>query len=154
MIDTHNTTLAVQVGVDLLLKGRLVHVARANRDAERDCLLFRLAGDVLPHSNTGVDAAALLEQGADGAARALGRDEDDVNVGRRHDVGIVLVHDGEAVREVERLALGDEGRNGGPGLRLRGVGEQIHDDSTALNGVFDREEGLTRDLRNECPAKN
>jgi len=36
--------------------------------------------DVLPHNNGRVDATALLEERADGVARALGNDEDGVDI--------------------------------------------------------------------------
>lgn len=56
---------------------------------------------------TYVDTTALLEEGADGTARALGSDEDNVNILGGDDTGVFLVDDGEAVAEVEGLALGD-----------------------------------------------
>jgi hypothetical protein len=67
-----------------------------------------------------VDATALLEERADGAARALGGDEDDVDVLWGYDLGVLFVHDGETVREVESLALGDEQRELLPCRRLCG----------------------------------
>jgi hypothetical protein len=79
-VSTHHATLAIQVRVDLLLGHGLVHIARANSDAECGGLLFRLARDVLPHGDGRVDAMAFLEERADGAARALRNDEDDVDV--------------------------------------------------------------------------
>jgi hypothetical protein len=72
--------LAVQVGVDLLLEGGLVE-----------------------DSNGRVDTAALTEEGADGAAGALGGDENDVDVGGDLDLGEVLEDGREAVGEVEGL---------------------------------------------------
>jgi hypothetical protein len=95
--------LAVQVGVDLLLEGGLVEVAGADGDTESDSLLLGLAGDVLEDSNGRVDTAALTEEGADGAAGALGGDEDDVDVGGDLDLGEVLEDGREAVGEVEGL---------------------------------------------------
>jgi hypothetical protein len=49
------------------------------------------------------------------------------------------------VREVEGLALGDERGELGPGLGLGGVGEEVHDDGSSVDGLLDREEGLSRD---------
>lgn len=43
------------------------------------------------------------------------------------------------------LALGQLGLDGGPGLRLGGVAEQVHDDGTAGDGLVDIEEVLARD---------
>lgn len=104
MDTTHEAaTLAVQVGVDLLLEGGLVEVAGADGDTESLGLLLGLAGDVLEDGEGGVDATALTEEGADGAARALGGDEDDVNVLGDVDVGDILEDGGEAVGEVEGL---------------------------------------------------
>ena len=142
-----NTTLAVEVRVDLLLKGGLVKVAGADGDTEGDGLLLGLAGDILPDGNGRVDPTALLEEGADGAARALRGDEDDIDVSGGDDVGVLLVDDGEPVGEVEGLALGDERGDGGPGGRLGGVREEVHDDGTTVDGLLDGEEGLTRHLR-------
>ena len=70
---------------------------------ERDSLLLGLAGDVLEDGDGGVDATALLEEGADSAAGALRGDEDDVNVGGDLDLGEVLEDGREAVGEVESL---------------------------------------------------
>jgi hypothetical protein len=95
--------LTVKVGVDLLLKGGLVEVAGADGNTEGNSLLLGLAGDVLEDGDGGVDATALLEEGADSAAGALGGDEDDVNVGGNLDLGEVLEDGREAVGEVESL---------------------------------------------------
>lgn len=95
--------LTVQVGVDLLLEGGLVEVAGADGNTEGDGLLLGLTGDVLVDGDGGVDTAALTEERADGAAGALGGDEDDVDVGGDLDLGEVLEDGGEAVGEVEGL---------------------------------------------------
>lgn len=96
-------TLAVQVGVDLLLEGGLVEVAGADGHAEGNGLLLSLAGDVLVDGERGVDAAALTEERADGAARALGSDQDDVDVLGDINLGEVLEDGGETVGEVQGL---------------------------------------------------
>src|SRR5258708_11879602 len=93
----HHAALAIQVRVDLLLERGLVHISRANSDSERSSPLLRLARDVLPHGDRRVDTTALLEECADGAAGAFGGDEDDVDVLWGYDLGILFVHDGEAV---------------------------------------------------------
>lgn len=97
--------LAVEVGVDLLLEGCLVEVTRADGDAEGDGLLLGVAGDVLVDGDGGVDAAALAEEGAHGAAGALGGDEDDVDVLGDLDLGEVLEDGGETVGEVKSLGI-------------------------------------------------
>jgi hypothetical protein len=52
---THqDATLAVQVGVDLLLKGGLVEVSGADTDTEGDGLLPGLAGHILVNSDRGL----------------------------------------------------------------------------------------------------
>ena len=43
------------------------------------------------------------------------------------------------------LALGQLGLDGGPGLGLGGVGEKVHDDGTAGDGLIDIEEVLSGD---------
>lgn len=62
-----------------------------------------LAGNVLEDSDRRVDTTALTEESADGAAGALGSDEDDVNVLRDLDLGEILEDWGETVGEVEGL---------------------------------------------------
>ena len=138
--DTHHTALAIQIRVNLLLERGLIHITRANGNADGRGLLLGLARDVLPDGDRRVDATTLLEERADGATRALGRNEDDVDVRRRHDFGVLLVYDGEAVREVERLALGDERRELGPRRGLGGIRKQVHDDRPSLDRLLDREE--------------
>jgi hypothetical protein len=101
------TTLTVEVRVDLLLKSGLVHVSGTDGNTEGDSLFLGLAGDVLEDSDGRVDTAALTEESADGAAGALGSDEDDVNVLGDFDLGEVLEDGGEAVGEVESLRLLD-----------------------------------------------
>lgn len=97
------TTLTVEVRVDLLLKGGLVEVTRANGDTHGNGLLLGLASDVLEDGEGGVDTTALTEKTADSAAGALGSAEDDVNVLGDIDMGAVLENGGETVREVESL---------------------------------------------------
>lgn len=101
---THEAaTLAVKVRVDLLLEGGLVEVAGTDGNTHGDGLLEGLAGHVLVDGDGAVDTAALLEERADSAARALGGDEDNVNVRGDLDVGAVLEDGGETVGEVEGL---------------------------------------------------
>ena len=145
-LSTHHAALAIQVRVDLLLERGLVHIARADSDAEGSGLLLRLARDVLPHGNGRIDATALFEKRADGAARALGGNEDDVDVRWGNDLGILFIHDGEAVREVESLALGDERRELRPGRRLCGIREQVHDNRATIDGFLNGEQRLSRHL--------
>jgi len=97
------TTLTVQVGVDLLLKGRLVHVTSTDGDTKSDSLLLSFAGDVLVDGDGGVDTTALTEKTADCAAGTLWCDEDNVNVGWNLDLGLALEDWGESVGEVESL---------------------------------------------------
>lgn len=106
---THeNTTLSIQIRVNLLLERCLVHVARTDTNANGHSLLQRFSGDVLEDGDTGVDPASLLEQSSNSATRTLGCDEDDIDILRGNDVGQVLEDDREAVREVERFVIGDE----------------------------------------------
>jgi hypothetical protein len=143
---THHTALAIKVRIDLLLERGLIHVARADPDADGSGLFLRLARDVLPDGNRRVDPTAFLEERANGAAGSLGRHQDNIDVWRGHDLGVVLVHNGEAVGEVERLALRDERGELRPRRGLRRVGEQVHDDRAAVDGLFDREQRLSRYL--------
>lgn len=43
------------------------------------------------------------------------------------------------------LSLGELGLDGGPGLRLSGVAEQVHDDGTLGDGLIDFEQVLAGD---------
>ena len=105
---THQaTTLAVEVRVDLLLEGSLVHVSGTDGNTEGNSLLLGLAGNVLVNGNGRVDTTALTEKSADGTAGALGGDEDNVNVLGNLDLGEVLEDGGETVGEVESLNLLD-----------------------------------------------
>ena len=101
---THKAAaLAVKVRVDLLLEGGLVEVAGADGDTKSDGPLLGLTGDVLEDGDGGVDTAALTEEGAHGAAGALGGNEDDVHVLGDIDLGEVLEDGREAVGEVKGL---------------------------------------------------
>lgn len=104
MNTTHQaTSLSVEIRVDLLLECSLVEVATADSNTKGNSLLFGLASDILEDSNGGVDTTALAEETSDGSARALGGDEDDINVGGNIDLGELLEDRGEAVGEVECL---------------------------------------------------
>lgn len=173
MDTTHEAaTLTVEVRVDLLLKGGLVEVAGADGDTHGDSLLLGLASDVLEDSEGGVDATALTEEGSDGAARALGSAEDNVNVVGDVNLGLVLEDRGETVREVEGLssqcfvsveldterrlapvglglglglpylALNELGLNGRPSLRLGGITKEVHNNGTTGDSLIDLEEVL------------
>lgn len=101
---THEAaTLTVEIGVDLLLEGGLVEVARADGDTKGNGLLLGLASDILVDGERGVDTTALTEERSHGSARALGGAEDDIDVGGNLNLGEVLEDGGETVREVEGL---------------------------------------------------
>ena len=142
---TYNTTLAIEIGIYLLLKGGLVHVPRADGNTEGDSLLLGLSGNILPHGDGRVDATSLLKESADGTSRTLGGDKDNIHIFGRDDVGIVLKHDGETMGEVEGLSLGNEGCDRWPCLRLGGIGQKVHDDSTLVDGLLDGEKSLASD---------
>src|SRR5262249_46282096 len=110
--------LAGQVAEDLILEGRLEQVARANGNAGRQAAVAGPAGGILVDGKASVDAPAFEEQPADRRAGALRRDEDHVDVLRRHHTGLVGIDDRETVREVERLAPGEMRLDGRPLLLL------------------------------------
>lgn len=161
MDTTHeDTSLSVQVREDLLLKGGLVDVTGTDGDTESDGLLLGLTGNVLVDGNGRVDTSALEEQSSDGSSGTFGGDKDDVDVLGWNDLGlgdqsaltlssefgtthVLGVDDGETVGEVEGLALGDERSDLRPGLGLSSVREQVHDDGTPVDGLWDVEEGLS-----------
>src|SRR5262249_53499572 len=123
---------------------RLEQVARADGDAQGEDALAGAARRVLVDGEAGVDATALQEQAADGRARALGGDEDNVDVGRRDDAGLLAVDDAEAVREVEGLAFRQVRLERRPVFLLSGVGKQVLDDGALRGGLFEWEERLAR----------
>ena len=98
--------LAVEVGIDFLLERGLVKVAGADGNTKSDGLLLGFASHILVDRDGRVDAAALTEESADGTPRALGRNQDNVNVRGNVDFGLVLEDGGETVREVEGLWRG------------------------------------------------
>ena len=133
-----------QVAEDLLLERGLEQVARADGDAERQAAVAGPAGVVLVDRVAGVDPAAFKEQPADGRARAFRGDQDHIDVLRRNNAGLVLIDDAEAVREVQRLALGQVRLDHGPLLLLARVGEEVLDDRSAACCFFEGEERPAR----------
>jgi hypothetical protein len=95
--------------------------------------------EVLLDSKAGVDARAVQEIAAHRGAGALRRDKDHVHILRRDDLGLLLVGDGEAVGEVQRIARLQVLLERGPDRLLRRVGNEALDDRAALNGFFDVE---------------
>ena len=75
-----NAALAVEVREDFLAERGLVHVPCAHSHTQGKRALLGSPARVLVHRNRRVDAAALEEQRAHGRARALGRNEHDVNI--------------------------------------------------------------------------
>ena len=141
-----NTSLSVEIRVDLLLEGSLVGVTASDTHGESDSLLLCLSSDILEDGDGSVDSSSLLEEGSDGSARSLGGSEDDIDVLGWYDLGVILVDDGETVGEVQSLALLDVRGDVVPGLGLGSVREEIHDDGTLLESFVDGEEGLAWDL--------
>jgi hypothetical protein len=158
---THQaTTLTVQVGVNFLLKGGLVEVTTANTNTESNCLLLGLASEILENGDGGVDTTSLAEESSNSSARALGGNEDNVDIRGNIDLSLVLEDWGETVREVESLwelaktiaqdgshylSLGDLGLDCWPGLTLSSITEQVHDDGTLGDSLINIEEVLSWD---------
>src|SRR6185437_2430401 len=101
-----NGLLAEQVGLGLVLEGRLDHAAARAADAlgigqgER----ASVAGRILLYGDQAGDARPFGELAADEMTGALGRDHSDVDPGWRLDLVVV---DREAVAEQDHVALGD-----------------------------------------------
>jgi hypothetical protein len=159
---THQaTTLTVQVGVDLLLESGLVQVSRSNTNTESNRLLLSVTSNILENGDGGVNSTTLTEESANGAARSLGGNKDNIDISWHINLGLVLEDRGETVGEVEGLkisiwvnalrakiaylSLGDLGLNSRPGLTLSSIREQVHDDSTLSDSLINFEEGLSRD---------
>jgi hypothetical protein len=62
-----------------------------------------MASNILEDSDGGVDTTSLAEEGSYGSARALGSNEDDIDICRNVDLSLVLEDGGETVGEVESL---------------------------------------------------
>jgi hypothetical protein len=63
-----------------------------------------MAGNILEHGDGGVDTTSLTEESSDSSARALGSNEDDIDIGGNVDLGLVFEDGGETVGEVESLS--------------------------------------------------
>ncbi len=140
-----NPALAGEIADDFAFEGRGEKVPGADPDSERQRFFAGLAREVLEDGKARIDAAAVEEVGAHGAAGALRRHQDDIDVRGRDDTGLVLVDDGEAVREVKRVARLQAGLDLGPHGHLTGVGEQVLDHRGALGGFLRGKQGLTGD---------
>lgn len=138
-----DTSLSVQVRVDFLFKRRFVTVTGTDGDTECDGLLLGVTGNVLVNGDGRVDTSTFQEQGSDGSTGTLGGDQDDVDVLGGDNTSVLLVDDGETVGKVQGLALGDQGSELRPCLGLGGVGKQVHNDGTLVDGLFDTEQGLS-----------
>jgi hypothetical protein len=75
-----DTTLTNEIRVDLLVESGLIHVSRTNTNTKGNSALLSLATDVLENGEGGVDTTTLLEETTDSEARALGGDQDNVNI--------------------------------------------------------------------------
>lgn len=97
--------LAVEIRVDFAFKGGFIKITTADGDTESNSLLLGLAGYILENSDGRVDATALAEESADGAAGALGCNQDDVDIRWDVNLGLVFEDRGKAMGEVQGLRL-------------------------------------------------
>lgn len=98
---THQaTSLTVEVRVDFLLESGLVEVAGTNCNTEGDGLLFSLSGHILEDSDGRVNASTLSEERSHSSSGTLGSNEDDIDVLRNVDLGLLFEDRGETVGEV------------------------------------------------------
>ena len=91
-----------------------------------------------------IDARAGKEIAAHRGAGALGGHHDDVHVLGRHHAGLLLVGDGEAVREIEGVARLEVLFDQRPDGALGGVRHQHLDDGAPAHGLVDLEQRLAR----------
>src|SRR5438477_1653413 len=127
--------LAEEVGLGLLLERRLDDARAEHADAVRvgERARQRLAGRVTLDGDEGGSSDALHVRAADEVPGALRGDHRDVHTLRRRDLAEMDV---EPVREHERVARLKVRRDVGlVDPRLRGVGEEHHDDVRFLDGV-------------------
>jgi hypothetical protein len=140
-----DASFAGEVAVDLILEGSGEKVAGTDGDTESEDTLQSVTGGILEDSEAAVDAAAVEEVFTDAGSGAFRGDEDDIDEIRGDDGGLVVVDDGEAVREVEGIAGVEMRFDLRPHQHLTGVRDEVLDDSAALSSVGEREEGNTRD---------
>jgi hypothetical protein len=144
--ETYHSPFTIQIRPDFLLEGGFIHVSGAHSDTESNGLLLGLTGNILPNGDARVDATTLLEKSSNSSARTFGSNKDDINIRRWDNSGIVLVDDRETVREVQCFAFGNQGSQLGPSLRLGSIRQQVHDDCTPVDSLFNREQGFSRNL--------
>ncbi len=139
-----DAALAGQVAVDLVLEGGGEEIAGADGDPDGQRPFLGASGVVLMNGVAGVDATPGQEVPPHAGPRALGRDQDHVEVVGWHHAGLIVVDDGEAVGEVERVSLAEVRLDGGPERHLPRVGDQVLDDGGPLHGLHPGEERLAR----------
>ena len=143
--------LAKEVGFGFGAERGFKHARARAADAQRvgEADIQRIAGGVLFHCDQAGHALAGLVFAAHGVAGALGRDHDDVDVLGRLDAAEMDV---EAVREGERLALGQVRLDALlVQLGLLFVVDEDHDDVGRLGCVGGGHDGQPR-LLGLCPA--
>src|SRR5207249_1299380 len=103
------------------------------------------------------DALAFEEQPAHRGARALGSDQDYVDVLGWNHAGLIAVDNAETVRKVECLAGTQKRLQAGPLFFLAGVRQQILHDRAALGCLVQAEQRLAGEpavLLSQIPASS
>ena len=98
-------SLTIEIRVDLLFKRRLVEVPRSHTYPKSNGLFFGSTGYILIHGNRGVDATTFSKEGSNSPTGAFRRDKDDIDIRGNVDFGEIFEDGGEAVGEVECLAM-------------------------------------------------
>ena len=137
-----HAAFAGQVAEDFLLERGREQVTRADGDADGQAALLGAARVILADCETGIDACAGEEVAAHIQAGAFRRDHDHIDILGRNDARLILVHDGEPVREVDRIAGLQVFLDRRPYGALGGVGHQQLDDGRFLNRRLDVEQGF------------
>ena len=71
------------------------------------------------------------------------RDHDYIDIGRRNDMGTLLIGNAETMREIERLSGCQIRFDARPNLDLSGIGKQVLDNGGTLASLFDFKKRLT-----------
>ena len=101
-----------------------------------------MAGGVLLNRKAGIDAGTGEEITAHVQAGAFRGDHDHVHILRRDDAGLLFVGDGEAVREIERVAGLEIFLHHRPDGALGGVRNEHLNDGASLHRFLDVEQSL------------
>ena len=138
-----SSALSRQVGVNLSLESRFEQITRTHAYTECDNTIFCTAGSILINSIARIQTATLQEHTTQAGSRTLRCNHDYIDIGRRNDMGTLLIGNAETMREIERLSGCQIRFDARPNLDLSGIGKQVLDNGGTLASLFDFKKRLT-----------